>query len=283
MIINPYLVQPSTPAFTGLLDTYGGASVAYSLRKLSSTYLGNCIRVRRSSDNTEQDFGFITNVLDTASLLTFCGAGNGFVTTWYDQSGNGINTTQGTASAQPQIVSSGNIQTQNSKNVIKFDGSNDSLFTTSLTPAINNCSLFMVQRVITQSGEDLPFGFGVTADTYKIRSIYSASSGKLGFATWGLDFSGTITTVDSNLNMISVTQNGTTINTKKNTTTSNGNLPSTPSQTGTGNFSIGTLQGGAALSYITDMVGCEYIFYPSDQSSNRTGIENNINSFYTLW
>jgi hypothetical protein len=27
------------------------------------------------------------NDLDTASLLTFCGAGNGFVTTWYDQSG----------------------------------------------------------------------------------------------------------------------------------------------------------------------------------------------------
>ena len=41
-----------------LLDTYSGASVAYSLRKLSSTYSGSTIRVRRSSDNTEQDIGF---------------------------------------------------------------------------------------------------------------------------------------------------------------------------------------------------------------------------------
>jgi hypothetical protein len=41
-----------------LLDTYTGAAVAYSLRKLRTNYSGNAIRVRRSSDNTEQDFGF---------------------------------------------------------------------------------------------------------------------------------------------------------------------------------------------------------------------------------
>lgn len=268
--------------YSFLLDDYPGASVAYSLRKLRSAYSGNCIRVRRT-DNTEQDIGFVNNVLDTASLLTFVAAGNGFVTTWYDQSGNNINATNVTAINQPIIISSGSIQVQNSKNVIKFDGVNDSLFTSSLTPLINNSSMFMVQRVSSQSGEDLPFGFGVTNDTHKIRSIYSASSGKLGFATWGRDFAGTITTVDSNLNMISVTQNGATINTKKNTTTSNGSLPATPLQTGTGSFSIGTIQGSLSLSYITNMVGCEYIFYPSDQSSNRVGIENNINSFYTLY
>jgi len=31
---------------------------AYGLRKLSSSYSGSAIRVRRSSDNTEQDIGF---------------------------------------------------------------------------------------------------------------------------------------------------------------------------------------------------------------------------------
>ena len=40
-----------------LLDTNPGASVAYSLRKLSSAYAGSAIRVRRSSDNTEQNIG----------------------------------------------------------------------------------------------------------------------------------------------------------------------------------------------------------------------------------
>jgi hypothetical protein len=62
-----------TPAFTGLLDTYSGAAVAYSLRQLSSTYTGSAIRVRRSSDNAEQDISFVENDLDTASMLDFVG------------------------------------------------------------------------------------------------------------------------------------------------------------------------------------------------------------------
>ena len=108
-------------AFVGLLDTYPNASAAYSLRKLRNAYAGNCIRVRRSSDNTEQNIGFVNNALDTATLLTFCGAGNGFVTTWYDQSGNANDVTQSTATYQPKIVNSGAMVTQNSKNSILFD------------------------------------------------------------------------------------------------------------------------------------------------------------------
>ena len=41
-----------------LLDTYSGSAVAYSLRKLSLAYSGSAIRVRRSSDNAEQNIGF---------------------------------------------------------------------------------------------------------------------------------------------------------------------------------------------------------------------------------
>ena len=75
-----------------LLDSYSGAAAAYSLRKLTSTYTGNAIRVRRSSDNTEQNIGFDAGGnLNTIALLAFVGSGNGFVTTWYDQSGNSKN------------------------------------------------------------------------------------------------------------------------------------------------------------------------------------------------
>ena len=57
-----------------LLDTYPNAAVAYSLRKLRTAYLGSAIRVRRSVDNTEQDFGFdINGDLDTTTLLDFVG------------------------------------------------------------------------------------------------------------------------------------------------------------------------------------------------------------------
>jgi hypothetical protein len=54
-------------SFTGLLDDYPNAAAAYSLRLLRTAYTGDAIRVRRASDNTEQDIGFV-NELDTAAL-----------------------------------------------------------------------------------------------------------------------------------------------------------------------------------------------------------------------
>lgn len=108
-----------------LLDLYPNASAAYSLRLLRNAYSGSCIRVRRSSDNTEQNIGFLNAVLDTASLLSFVGAGNGFITTWYDQSGNGLNITQTTAGNQPRIVASGVVETMNTKPGIRFLSGNN--------------------------------------------------------------------------------------------------------------------------------------------------------------
>ena len=43
---------------------------AYSLRRIFG-YNGNLIRVRRSSDNAEQDIGFSGNDLDTSGMLNF--------------------------------------------------------------------------------------------------------------------------------------------------------------------------------------------------------------------
>ena len=104
---NILLASASTPSL--LLDTYPNAAVAYSLRKLRTAYTGSAIRVRRSVDNAEQDIAFSGNDLDTSSLLAFCGAGNGFVTTWYDQSGNANNAIQSTATSQAQVVLNGNL------------------------------------------------------------------------------------------------------------------------------------------------------------------------------
>jgi hypothetical protein len=77
----------------------------HSFYKLRTAYAGSAFRVRRASDNTETDIGFFGGVIDVASLQDFCGASNGFVVTWYDQSGNGNDVTQATAAAQPQIWS----------------------------------------------------------------------------------------------------------------------------------------------------------------------------------
>jgi hypothetical protein len=55
------------------------------------------------------------------TLAAFCGAGDGFVKTWWDQSGN-RNASQTTEAAQPQIVDSGSLILRNSKPIIRFNG-----------------------------------------------------------------------------------------------------------------------------------------------------------------
>jgi hypothetical protein len=119
---------------TSPLDVVTGASAAYALRKLRAAYAGAAIRVRRSSDNAEQDIGFTnTGGLDTSTLLTFVGSGSGFVTTWYDQAGS-VNATQATAANQPRIVNAGVVETQNGKPAIRgLNASQTRLSTASIT------------------------------------------------------------------------------------------------------------------------------------------------------
>lgn len=77
---------------------------AYSLRRLVPNYGGNIIRIRRASDNVEQDFGLINDELDRVSVTAFLGASQGYIVIWYDQSGKGNNATQAIAINQPQYV-----------------------------------------------------------------------------------------------------------------------------------------------------------------------------------
>lgn len=92
-------------AFTGILDTYTTASAAYSTRRLSSTYTGSLLRIRRA-DGTEQDIGYDANGdLDTSAITTFAGGTSCTVKTWYDQSGNSNDLTNTTVSTQPEIYS----------------------------------------------------------------------------------------------------------------------------------------------------------------------------------
>ena len=100
-------------------SVFNGDATAFSLRiPLGSSYNGPLIRVRRSSDNTEQDIYPVTTYnsngnrfIDTAALLAFTGSNSAFITTFYDQSGNGRNATQTTAAYQARIVNAGVVDT----------------------------------------------------------------------------------------------------------------------------------------------------------------------------
>jgi hypothetical protein len=77
------------------------------------------IRVRRSISPAEQDFGFVGDELDTAGILAFCGAGDGFVTRIYDQSSAPVDAWNTNAVQQPYIVQSGVLVTENGKPAIR--------------------------------------------------------------------------------------------------------------------------------------------------------------------
>jgi hypothetical protein len=84
-------------------------AVAFSTRRLLTSYTGPALRVRRDSDGHEKDILFFAGVLDTKSMLDFVGSGVGTVSIWYDQSGNANNATQSLVSAQPVIASGGDV------------------------------------------------------------------------------------------------------------------------------------------------------------------------------
>lgn len=119
--VLPFLISlPGTLWAGKVLDKTGNPTatpvVAFSVRQLSSAYTGPAMKVRRSSDNLKQDIGFTSaGDLDTASLKSFVGSDTGYVTIWYDQSGNGLNAIQPADAWQPTIMTGGMINRDNGK------------------------------------------------------------------------------------------------------------------------------------------------------------------------
>jgi hypothetical protein len=272
-IYNGFIIPSSPPSSTLLLDTYPGAAAAYSVRRLSSTYASNLIRVRRSSDNTEQDIGYdANNVLDTASLLSFVGAGNGFVTTWYDQSGNANNAAQSTALNQPQIVSSGALLTVNSKPCISFALNATALILGStISVGASSYNSFVGKKDAV--GTNLQALTSAAADGYKLRHFFD-NYYYLYAKPGSYIYSNSPDTTISQMLLTGMNVAG-TMSMYKNSNV----LATTLTSWNYANL-IGVIGGGASgAAYRLQ----EAVFYNSDQSSNRTGIESNINTYYIIY
>ena len=113
--------QAVIPPVQLLLDAYPGASAAYSFRLLRNDYTGQCCRIRESVGNTETDIGFVDGYVDIATMETFKGAGNIFVVTIYDQSGNARDISNSTAAQQAQATLSTAINYSNGFFAPRFD------------------------------------------------------------------------------------------------------------------------------------------------------------------
>jgi hypothetical protein len=280
---------------TALLDSYSGASAAYSLRNLSSAYTGPLIRVRRSSDNVERDiYGTFRGDLDLAALTSFVGANSGFVTTWYDQSGTGRHATQATAASQPRIVNAGAVDTENGKPAMFFDGSNDFFSITNGLNTLQDVGYVNMFSVVTNNP---------AAAVFKVIAFFSDPSGSTRFNNYinGSVYRTDARRVDSGIGGLSASVGGSiSINAQallysaiqyltsdgfqyvngvidgSNTSfLTDGNTSNTPS-------SLATI-GGVSSSLVFNGEMQEIILYTTNQLPSRLPIESNINNYYKIY
>jgi len=289
--MNNRLLVPSQPP--GILDFAPGAAAAYSLRNLSRSYAGPVVTVRRSSDDAEDDFT-AAEVAD-GTLAAFCGAGDGFVYRWWDQSGNAKHGVAAADANEPKIVDSGAVITDEGFPAIRFDE----------TPKYLNCgdigiddvySFLVLFRTLTdtsvqhnvvstyQSSTGGPDGMQfvevASADRFAV-SIGNTSGDDVSVSKLDYGFVAKqtmmATFVDGNASSIAMYRNGAFL----------------ASNTGAAvtNIAHGDFWIGQAEIYVTTVVlpdralngfVKEIIVYPTDISSQRELIEGNIAWSYSV-
>tara|TARA_B100001093_G_scaffold184065_1_gene176691 strand:+ start:287 stop:1105 length:819 start_codon:yes stop_codon:yes gene_type:complete len=258
----------SGAAAAKLLDTYSSAAAAYSFRQLSNSYSGNAVKVRRASDDTELDIGFSSGELDTSALATHCGSSDGFVVTWYDQSGNSNNATQSTAANQPKIYDGSAVRhiTDNGKPAARWTSVSMSLIATPSAAIPQPYTLIAIG-----SNEDYVnlAGLADIQQGYWLGTHYTG--GGRNIIRFGSQLFGNASSPNQSIyyGLGNGSSSQLAVNGTIEATGNAGTLDLT-------RFGIGATFG--YLGYIQEVV-----YYPSDQSSNRTAIESDINTFYSIY
>jgi hypothetical protein len=282
---HPNYVPLGRISVTPLLDIYTNATHAYSLRKLRTAYTGSAIRVRRdSTGQAEQDIGFTSfGDLDTVALKNFVRNNSGFVVTWYDQKGS-VNVTNAAQGGQPRIMLSGVIQRINGFPTLNTLGARNLIGTVNI--ALSNMSYFGVVNVESTVGEDAIISLQVAGSANQYRSI-AARSGPL-IALLSRTAAGNFAATSSiSLNTSYLFSGFWRSNTDRELFINGGNSAT----------STNTSAGFTATKLLifklrdTDASGVngyrgkcsELVFFNSDESANKTGIESNINSYYAIY
>ena len=257
-----------------LLDAVKGSEAAYSLRKLSRIAT-KAIRVRRSVDNAETDIGFSGKELDTASLLAFCGAGSGFVTTWYDQVGT-KNATQATSSKQPIIVNGGLLITGNNLPSIKGINANSTELTTPATFSYNALQTHVVGRFGASTRAFYQFGaINTNGNLFAVAgTVYSRLTNIPETATLV-----TNTSYITNAAIYSATYTGDLRRVWVNNTVGTDNSNSV---TLNANNTACTLFSITGASYYNDGDNQEFIFFTSIDDTVRKKIEKSQSKYYGI-
>jgi|9_EtaG_2_1085328.scaffolds.fasta_scaffold26981_2 hypothetical protein len=265
-----------------VLQIAPNAAAAYSLRSLTGGD-PKVVRVRRDTggaagDNDEQDF--TVSGISSGALVDFVGSGNdGFVDTWYDQSGNGNDAEQATAGNQPKIVSSGSLVPDDG---IDFDG-DDFLVSISASVLTSPFSIFSTS-VRDATGYVGSFSKNGAANRYfAVQEGSSTSIAVPRNATSGVSVSASVSGSDRLTFAVTTGETSTSVGAKggtlANTTDDYGN--DFRLTDGINQFSIGVHRTTNPSGYFNGRIR-EVIFYTSDQSANRSAVETNTANYYNI-
>jgi hypothetical protein len=215
-----------------------------------------------------------------SNLRIIEGGYDGFVETWYDQSGNGNHASQASTGLQPKIVDAGTYIS-----VLDFDGSDDT-FSIDVGSSPNTFSMFFVAKVeaFTGSARIFQFGTGNTSTltlrsdngdgTYEIEA-FIRTSGTNGRYRWDIpaNTTGLFSAIfDYSTLSLDLYLNGSLL------TRTDSTVP-----TGTWTVPSGNFLNISGPGVFLNSEFKELTFYASDQSANRSDIEDNINSHYSIY
>ena len=203
--------------------------------------------------------------MDTAAISSHCGSNNGYVVTWYDQAGSQLDATQGTSGNQPQIYDGSAVITENGKPALKADsGSNNLGLETTLNPIDNQEAWFF--GVLKVTGNSIPVA--TTNNKYFALSQSGGTGGtQSGFTnlTYYSDGTALSSPTSGDLYDELTTQSLLTVDHEWDST------DETPF------YEVG------GYGFFSRNIFQEYIIWQTSQSTNRTGIETNINSEYLIY
>ena len=261
----------------GIARRFGGSAAAYSLRDIGAMN-GKVVRVRRSSGTpAEEDFS-ASQVLSGA-VEAFVGSGNdGFVTTLYDQSGNGNDVTQTTTGSQPKLVDSGSQVKVDGIPSIKFDGTDDFLDRATYTQGdlAQPSTAFAVAKLRVFVDDNQKIFDGHTGLKRNMIQLNTAGNGQ--FAAYAGTVRATGEDADANQHLFESRFNGSASRFIIDGVIKSTNSQGTQAMEG---INIGANHDSASNFWDGDIQ--EIIIYNSDLFDDRADLENDINNYYTIY
>ena len=278
-VSNTSLESVETMAFDDLEFDLG-----YSLKRLNNNTVYP-IKIRRSSDGALANVKFdgnevsLNSTLDIGGTLgSFISSGNATVAVWYSQGTLKNDLINSDPDSQPILIESGQIVTMSSRKMLKF---NSKILTSTSADSWmqSNYSCYVKFRLNTLNNGHLISSFGATAATriFQIRPnstshIWNVCMSSDGATATVAEKSGL--TVGENVNTFAYTGNNVAV-------ALNGTLgiplASPPTYSRTEKITLGSdiiSQATSKLDGFIDTV----LFWKSNQSANKTTIENKMNS-----